>query len=214
MAIFFGLWLKIIFSEARSFTTHPGMQRRHTVRVFLSMVLTSRLRVDLSTQDIEDFEHASGGSNGAPYTQRDNRGSTTPPETGPSPAHFSRSGLPSTPSILQREEEYTPPYNTWGAEWSSQPGELSRTKFHGQYPSMDTTRPSQYEAPYPHPSQVQHSFGSQRSENSWVGESSRPSGRDPGSNPSVGATGPYPCCQPTGSLPYGVCFSPSLHQKF
>jgi len=56
MTIFFGLWLQKIFSEARSFTTtsaHPGMPRRLTVRVFLFIILTSRLRVDLSTQDIE-----------------------------------------------------------------------------------------------------------------------------------------------------------------
>ena len=57
MAIFFSLWLKIIFSEAQSFTTstHPGMQRRRTVRVLLSKIPISRLRVNLSTQDVEDL---------------------------------------------------------------------------------------------------------------------------------------------------------------
>jgi len=84
-------------------------------------------------------ENTSGGSNRIPYTQRDIRGSTTPTETVPLPADSSRSNLPSTTSIPQRREEKIPPYNTWGAEGSSQQGELSRTTY-GPYPPTGTTR--------------------------------------------------------------------------
>ena len=58
MAIFYSHKLKIIFSKAQSFSTtstHPGMQRRHTVRVLLSNIPISRLRANLSTQDVEDL---------------------------------------------------------------------------------------------------------------------------------------------------------------
>jgi hypothetical protein len=150
----------------------------------------------------------SGLSSRIPYTERDPRASIIPTETLDTTAHSSesRSAPNPTTSIPQRKEDDSPPYNTrgsgWGREGSSQPADPSRTKPYGPYSPTDTTRSPQYEAPYTHPSKVQGSVGSQRAENTWGAESSRPTSRNPSSNPFVDTTGSHPLGgQPNAPLP-------------
>jgi hypothetical protein len=145
----------------------------------------------------------SGSSSRIPYTERESRASDIPTETMDTIAHSSRSPPYLTTSIPQREEDDSSPYNTqgsgWGREGSSQLADPSRTNHYGPYSPTDTTRPPQYEAPYSHPSQVQGSLGSQRLENTWGAESSRPGVWGPSSNSAVEATGSHPWGgQPTG----------------
>jgi hypothetical protein len=148
----------------------------------------------------------SGLSSRIPYTERDRRASIIPTEALDTTAYSSTSPPNLTASIPQHKEEASSPYNPrglgWGREGSSQPADPSRTKPYGPYSPTDTTRSPQYEAPYTHLSKVQGSLGSQRAENTWGAESSRPTGRNPGSNPSVGAMGSHPWGgQPTGPPP-------------
>jgi hypothetical protein len=177
-------------------------------------------RVRGKDEDVAGSQDMSGLSSRIPYTERDRRASIIPTETLETTAHSSKSRSPPNPmtSIPQRKEEDSPPYNTrgsgWGREGSSQPADPSHTKPYGLYSPTDTTRSPQYDAPYTHSSNVQGSLGSQRAENAWGAESSRPTGRNPSSNPSVGAMGSHPWGgQPTGP-PHCVFFPPSLHYNF
>jgi hypothetical protein len=140
-------------------------------------------RVRGKGEDVTSSQAMSGLSSRIPYTERDRRASIIPTDTLDTTAHSSRSPPNPTTSIPQRKEEDNPPYNTRGSglgrEGSSQPADPSRTKPYGPYSPTDTTRSPQYEAPYTHPT-----------------------GRNPSSNPSVGATGSHPWGgQPTGPPP-------------
>jgi len=164
-----------------------------------------------------------GSVNRIPYAERDNGSSTTTGHTLSTTPHPPGPPLIPKTSVPQRKEEESPSYNTrgssWGREGSSQPVEPSRTKPHGSYLPTDTIRPPQYESQYSNPSQVQGSLGSQRTENTWMGDPSRPSGGDSSSNPSIGATGSnffrgrQPGVPPgwAGNPPHRVFFLTPLH---
>ena len=188
---------------------------------------------------VADGQAMSGGSNGIPYTEQDHPASNTSTETISATEHSPRR---SGPYPIPRRKEDSPPRNTrvwgrlvntvaaaiitafalrgWRTEGSSQPEDPSHTKPDSpSLPLTNTTQLPQHEASHSHPSQAQGSSGSQLPENIWGAESSRPSGRDSRSKPSVGATESDPSDgQPTApppgwsaNSPHRVFFPPSLH---